>query len=254
MRRVHVVLAVLIVVAVGVIAVGTVVVATGWPTPVKEAPTEEKLEEWFGNLTPPGYAWASRESSDLVLQAVFKLIDHPKEAVPFLRKKLKPVDGPEPKAIDGWVKEYLGDDAKARDAAEAELRKHREDYLVVQKLLQAGQVTESQPLRRRAIAVIRDEPVKEPKDGEYVPDVNFDVPAAGPFYRGADRQFRLELVRADQVSPHRENHHRTQRALLVLERIGTPEAVEALKEVAAGREGLPATTAAKEALARLKAK
>ena len=50
-----------------------------------------------------------------------------------------------------------------------ELRKHREDYLVVQKLLKAGQTTESQPLRRRVAAVIWNEPVKEPKEGEAEP-------------------------------------------------------------------------------------
>ena len=226
----------------------------------RKPPTEEQLAEWFGNLT--GLAGDNSPAlplarEDRVLHGVLNLIDHPNEAVPFLRKRLKPADGPEAKVIDGWVKDYLGDDAKARDTAEAELRKYREDYLVVQKLLKAGQATESQPLRRRVAAVIWNEPIKEPKEGEAEPPaIQFRPLWAIRFFQSQKRSGSVRSIpdNASELAPFDSEIPCTRRALLVLERIGTPEAVAVLKEIASGREGLPATVAAKEALERLKAK
>jgi hypothetical protein len=219
-------------------------------------PTEEQLAGWFDDLTP-GLVLVSQDSSDVVLMGVFHLIDHPKEAVPFLRKKLKPVDGPEAKAIGGWVKDFLGDDAKARDTAEAELRKHRDDFLVTQKLLQAGNATDSQPLRRRIAAVVWKKPIEEVKEGEAEPPpIAFRPLWVTRFVYSQRRSGSTRSItdNASELAPFDSEIPRARRALLVLERIGTPEAVEALKEIAEGRAELPTTVAAKEALGRLKAK
>lgn len=234
----------------------SVLLATVGVAADKKPPTEEQLEEWFNNLTPANPSWPS-DRSEVVLQSVFSLIDHPKEAVPFLRKKLKAADGPEAKVIDGWIKDYLDDDVRARDAAELELRKHREDFLVMQKLLRAGKATESQPFRRRVAAVVWKKPIEEVKEGEAEsPPIQFHPLWAIRFFQSQKRSGSARSItdNASELVPFDSEIPRARRALLVLERIGTPEAVEVLKEVAGGREGLPATIAAKEALERLKAK
>lgn len=235
----------------------------------KKPPTEQQLTEWFIDLSgrpdpdkEPHQSdwWVPAE--DRVLRGVFGFLDHPKEAVPFLRKKLKPADGPDSKAIDGWVKDLLGDDAKTRETADVQLRKHREDFVVLTKLLDAGRATESQPSRRRVVAVIQNEKLTEPKEGGAEPlPIEFRPSTLIQFRRqltlgtrSGPPQARYFASDADSYDPFRYDLPRARRAFLVLERMGTPDAIDVLKMVAEGRAELPATAAAKEALERLKAK
>lgn len=232
-------------------------------------PTEEQLTEWFHNLT--GHVDPDKHNDpadwnvtkeDRVLRGVFGFIDHPKEAVPFLRKKLKPADGPDAKTIDGWIKDYLGDDAKKRNPADEQLRKHRGDYLVLQRLLDAGRATESQPIRRRVVAVVQNEKVAELKEGEgeplpieFRPAVWIDIRRQlNSGKRSGPPQARYFAEDAGDYAPFRNELPRIRRTLLVLERIGTQDAIDVLKMLAEGRAELPATVAAKEALKRLEAK
>lgn len=147
--------------------------------------------------------------------AVWRLVYGAEDSVPFLRKKLPPAAVPEP----GQVRKLLADldsgDYRTRMKADAALAAHGELVL--------GQLEEA---------------VRQ-----------------GP---GLEKLTRLQSLIARARAAARplgtDNRMARWRTLEVLERIGSPEATQVVRELAAGAPRAGLTTAARDVLARLEAR
>jgi WD40 repeat protein len=140
-------------------------------------------------------------------QAIWALGDSPKQALPFLKERLKPVEEVDPKQIRQLLADLDSDQFASREKAAKELAKLGERIHPALRKVLEGQPSEEVRTRLKAI-------LEEPA-----------VPSGETL--------------------------RTLRAIQVLERIGTDEAREVLKKLAAGAEGARETQEAKETLARL---
>lgn len=80
------------------------------------APTDKELAEMWNNLTR-----ADDEGTKKAFQIICRLIQHPKQSVPFLQGRLKPVPAPDAQRVEAWIAELNSDDFSKREKANAEL-------------------------------------------------------------------------------------------------------------------------------------
>lgn len=145
--------------------------------------------------------------------AAWKLTTIPAKALPFLKKRLHPVRAPDAKKVDRWIADLGSEQFAVRETAAQELKK-----LGLQAEPAFRRALESKPpleLRRRIDALLAEA-------------------------RLTDRG----ILRDHEVL-------RTLRAIIILERIGSPEAGAFLQTLASGAAGARATREACEALQRL---
>lgn len=144
-------------------------------------------------------------------QSIWQLAGTPKQSLPFLQKRLRPVPVPDAKRISQLLADLDSEDFKVRTTAHEELEKLGETAAAA--LRATAEKTPSAEVGRR---------VKELLD-------------------------KLKTARRTP-SPERV---RVLRAVEVLEHIGTPEARQILKGLAEGSTGAQLTQEAKESLGRL---
>jgi WD40 repeat protein len=155
--------------------------------------------------------WASLAGEDAAQadRAIWMLVERARQAVPYLRERLRPADRADPQRVAQLVHDLDSGRFAARQQATQELeRLGPVSVAALEHLLQAKPSLEA---RRRAEAI-------------------------------------LEKLEGGVPSPEQL---RTVRSLQVLERIGSPEAQEALKSLAAGAPGAWLTQEAKAVLERL---
>ncbi len=144
--------------------------------------------------------------------AVWSLVNTAPDSVPFLKKQLPPAARPDPERVKGLLASLDSDEYELRAKAQAELERHGEFVLAeLEAALKGKNSLDKQRLLEKSFAAAK--------------------VAARPF--GTPEKMRQS------------------RALEVLERIGSPEARQVLRDLAAGASGARLTVAARSALARL---
>lgn len=217
---------------------------TGTTAPLKPDPAAatRRMEALWVDLEK-GNAEASR--------ALLKLADHPKETVVFLRDKVTPL-----KVSPERVRELLGDlgseDEKTWKKAFEELG-YYDPRLAIDLATLMTDVTES-PTRQRMVAVLSG---RNPKDLE---GKTVSVRPVGNegfnFFDGSGSwwaEHRVDRLNAGWLNGGMKKWTRATRAVILLEHIGTPEAVDILKNMATGHPDAHPTKEAKAAVERLAA-
>jgi hypothetical protein len=158
-------------------------------------------------------AWAGLSGEDAAgaQKAIGKLVLAQRQAVPFLRERLRPVMAPDPRQLANLVANLDSEDFETREKASAALAELAE---------LAG------PQLRKKLA-------------------------EGPSAEGTRRIKVLLERLADPLGTPPPQARRARRAVEVLEQTGSREAREILKELAGGAESAPLTRDAKAALERL---
>jgi WD40 repeat protein len=183
-----------------------------WDVPGPDAKGRPAVEDVTAATAAELWKDVSGEDASRAWQAILTLAASPKEAVPFVRKQLKPEAAPEAKQVAKWIADL-----------DAEAFQERED--ATEALVRAGAAAE--------------DAVRKALGGK----------------PSAEARQRLEFIvskMSGSLGPNMEDVRAT-RAVEVLEKIGTPEARQALEEAAKGAEG-HLTAEARSALARLKAR
>jgi hypothetical protein len=234
--------------ALGVAALGAV---AAWCPAVAAAPVrpdpaaaEKQMEAWWADLEK-GEAEASR--------ALLRLADRPKEAVDFLKKKLKPltIDAERVKALLA----KLGSDREDVWKPAFEELEYFDPRLAIDLATLMTDVTGA-PARQRMVALLSGRPA-ESLAGEKV-----DLRAVGQdgfnfFAQGKGSWWAEHKVSRINSAPWgnlKKKWTRATRAIILLEHIGTPEAVALLKGMATGHPEAHPTKEAKEALERVAGK
>jgi hypothetical protein len=210
-------------------------------------PTAARLERLWADLASHDEARAAR--------ATLGLAANPKESLPFLAERLRPVKV-DAAAIAKLVKQLDSDDFDTREAAGREL-----EYLgkFAKAALEKHLTDDSSTEAKRAIRVLID---KMPGDEK--------APPPPPKIKGRSVSIRSGNGDIDIIidgkpldlgayvpklpPPPPTGWARAARAAAVLEHLGSPEARRLLERLADGEADAPPTRAAKEALERLKNK
>lgn len=236
------------------------------PEPVRLQPTRiapdgakgqgevSKLYEQLGEEYP----------AEVVLRAGLKMAATPETTVAFLNEYAKPVILDE-KAIDGWVKDVAEDDEAKQAKAAKELAPLVTLPPVSRRLLEAIKATEVDDSRRRLARVLLRLWDDENPDARIGPNTQIVVAVPpdgranvlytnsgngqGPYHKITISD--VEVSAAKPLFVPGDPHVRHTRAVMVLEHIGTPEAVKVLKQLASGHDDVQLTVVAKAALKRL---
>ncbi len=212
------------------------------PQSVTVAANQSQMDSWWIDLEK-GEAEASR--------ALLDLCDHAQEAVPFLKDKLRPLT-----ISSGQVKALLlklnSPDEHLWKPAFAELE-YFDPRLAIELPELMERVTES-PARQRMVEVLSE---REPGS---LKDKQIDLSPVGDgfnfFSQGVGSWWaepKVSKINSYRWSTFKRKWTRAQRAIVLLEQIGTPEAASILKAMATGHPEAVPTKLAKDSLARLKA-
>ncbi len=227
------------------LALGAVCATSAAQEPAKK--TAARLEKLWTDLASADEARAVR--------ATLGLAANPKEALPFLADRLRPVKV-DAASIAKLVKQLDSDDFDTREVAGREL-----EYLgkFAKAALEKQLADDSSPEAKRAIRVLID---KMPGD-EKAPPLSPKIMGRSVSIRSGNGEIQIiidgkPLDLAAYVPklppPPPVGWARAARAAALLEHLGTPEARRLLEKVADGEPDAPPTKAAKEALERLKNK
>lgn len=225
--------------AVGVVFLGAVGSAA-------EPPTDDTVMESL---------WADLEKSELeASRALLKLADRPNEAVAFLKEKMRPL-----KTRPGEIRALLlklGSDKEAVWKAAFEELDYFDPRLAIDLETLMEKVTEA-PARQRMVAILSNNSAARLKllDGSTI-NLKKTGQEAFNFFDG-----RMSWWAEDKVSrigsnsgSDRKKWTRAVRATVLLEHIGTPEAVTIVKEMATGHPEAEPTRVARETLMRMRPK
>ncbi len=274
------------VVAVLALAVGAVAwVAAGAPQepPAKEPPvTGLPIQPWEhgankmnmvrGEADAGERLWADLYRDEPpALRAALDLAASPKMTIPLFQKNLKPLKTDKAE-VKKWIAD-LGSEKEAEwkpayvaldyyepvlvmppDEAWAEARSHRAQHRLAALLT-------GQPSVMGVIDPVRENPsdlnVVRRGDGFRVVIWSenpfrkpFDPPARGPGRGAGDKEASEYPVATRVTDVRRPAWVRAVRAIVILDHIGTPDALAILKEMAGGHPDAPPTVLAKEAVAR----
>src|SRR5438105_3288329 len=202
--------------------------------------------------------WAELLSTDeaKAARATLGLAANPKEAVPFLKERLRPVKV-DAVSIAKLVKQLDSEEFETRGMASREL-----EYLgkfakvVLEKQLADTESAEA----KRAIRVLID---KMPKDEKAAPPAAPKIMGRNVSIQSSNGEIKIIIdgkpldlsgYAPPPPQPPPASWARAARAAAVLEHIGTPEARQLLEKLADGEADAPPTKAAKESLERLKTK
>ena len=175
----------------------------GMSIATSKALTAEQLDGLWSDL--------AGEDAAKAYQCIWQLASAPKQSLPFLQERLRPIPAPDAKRISQLLADLDSEDFKVRTAAHEELEKLGE--------------AASAPLR------VATEKALSPEVSRRVKEL-------------------LNKLKTERRTPSPERL-RVLRAVEVLEHIGTPEARQILKKLADGAAGAQLTQEAKEALGRL---
>jgi hypothetical protein len=202
-----------------------------------------------------GY-WADLENDETAAtRALLKLADHPKEAVSFLKTKLKPF-----KISSGEVKALLlklGNENEALWKPAFEELEYSDPRLAIDLQTLMDRYTEI-PVRRRLVEILSGFPPDTMKDRE-----DFQIRQIGTGFNFSAKnatgvrgswwaEHRVELINSRGFRGNlKKKWTRAVRAIVLLEHIHTPDAVAILKDMAGGHPEAYPTKVAQEALAAL---
>jgi hypothetical protein len=193
--------------------------------------------------------WADLEKEEAAAsRATLDLVDRAKEAVPFLKDKVKPLRMTSGQAKALLLKLNSADEHLWKTAFE-ELD-YFDPRLAIELPEMMERVTQS-PARQRLVEVLsrRDAGSLQGKEIELKPvgeGFNFYTPGEGSWW-AEPKVARINAARWGNSKP---KWTRAERAIVVLEHIGTPEAISILKAMATGHPDAKPTLVAKEALGR----
>jgi hypothetical protein len=232
------------------------VVAPVRPDPV----TPKQMEAWWADLAGDGVK---------TTQAVLALYARPKETVAFLKDKLQPLKA-DKEQVKKWLAALGSDKAEVWKPAFEKLR-YFDPRLALDLRKIPDQLT-TPAARQRLGAIMADEPAESladlkvktqvlgfQQDGKpiaswglyfYCYSANPQNQKPGPPIRVISCASNITTVGDARHSP-RSSWTRAARAAVLLEHIGSPQAVAILKDMAAGHPDALPTRTAKEALARL---
>jgi hypothetical protein len=226
--------------ALAITALGVVASAPAGPD---EAATAKSMETW----------WSDLETGDAAAcRALLKLSARPNEAVPFLKGKLKPlkIDAERVKAL----LEKLGSDKEdVWKAAFAELE-YFDPRLAIDLETLMNEVGDV-PARQRMVEVLSGRPAgsleENPVDLRSVGENGYNFVSQGGSWWA---EHRVERLNSEVWVNQKKKWTRAVRAIVLLEQIGTPEAVAILKAMAGGHPEAQPTRVAVEALDRIAGK
>jgi HEAT repeat protein len=219
-------------------------VTLGLPAGRADSPPAARLEQMWADLASDDASKSAR--------AVLGLAARPKETVPLLRERLRPVKA-DPKRVAGLLAQLDSDDFGKRESATRELEymgKYARTHL--EKALKDSTSAEVKQRVQRLLKQIEDDNAK---------------PAGPPAIRGGAVsvsningmiEIKINGKKLDLTPRIIEKRgplpawSRAARAAAVLEHIGTAEAIKVLVALADGEKDALPTRAAAEALKRLK--
>jgi hypothetical protein len=230
----------------------------------------------FGALCPPGAAqepakkpdektaarleklWADLASADeaRAVRATLGLAANPKESLPFLADRLRPVKV-DAASVAKLIKQLDSDDFDTREAAGREL-----EYLgkFAKAVLEKHLTEDTSPEAKRAIRVLIE---KMPGDEKAAPPPSPKIRGRSVSIQSGNGEIQiiidgkpldLSAYAPRLPPPPPTGWARAVRAAAVLEHLGTPDARQLLEKLAGGEADAPPTKAAKEALERMKNK
>ena len=226
---------------VAIIGVLSLIAAAGEKEPVKAAAgaDDKQFEDWWKNL---------EEEEAVASRALLKLSARPKAAVAFLKQKMKPLkidnDG-----VFALLDKLASDDDAVWKPAFEELEYFDPRLAVALEALMLD-VTDS-PARQRMVEVLSGRPA-----GSLMGDVNLrKVGDDGFNFFGGNgswwAEHKVERINSFAWANPKKKWTRAVRAIILLEHIGSPEAVAILKEMSTGHPDAQPTKTAVEALARI---
>jgi hypothetical protein len=229
----------------GLVSAGLAVHAAAAPVPAGAANAE--LDALWADLAKEE-AVASR--------ALLKLAAKPKEAVPFIKEKLKPlkIDEKRVRALLG----DLGSDKEVTWKAATEELEYFDPRLAIDLPTLMDDVTGAVP-RARLVAILSGD-----RTAESLLKANMPITLGRhggqngeePYYNFRQKgswwaEAKVERINVAIWGNHRKYWTRAVRAVVLLEHVGTPAAGSVLTDLATGHPDAQPTKAAKEAVARL---
>ncbi len=199
---------------------------------------------------PMDALWADLEKGDAeASRALLAMSDHPGEAVAFLKEKLQPlaIDAEKVRALIEW----LGSDDEAVWKGAFEQLEYFDPRLAIDIETLMNQ-NPANPTRQRLVAVLSGR-VPGPDEGKEIllrkvgEGFNFFEVGRGSWWA----EPRVARLNAGPGGNPKKKWTRAVRSIMLLEHIGTPEAVAILKAMAAGHPDAQPTKVAAEALARV---
>jgi hypothetical protein len=214
-----------------------------------EAPADEAVMELL---------WADLEKPELeASRALLKLADRPKEAVAFLKEKMKPL-----KTRPGEVRALLlklGSDKEEVWKAAFDELDYFDPRLAIDLETLMEKVTET-PARQRMVAILSGYSLNFMDSPNFMEGKKIELSKAGRGsfnFRSEGRSWWAEPAVSHLNQPggnERRKWTRAVRAIVLLEHIGTPDAVAVVKEMATGHAEAEPTRVAQETLKRLEKK
>jgi hypothetical protein len=195
--------------------------------------------------------WLDLEKEELdASRALLKLYDRPKDTVAFLEKKMKPlnIDEEQVKALIDW----LGSDKEEIWKPAFEQLEYFDPRLAID--LETLMATVKEPTsRHRMVEVMSGREANQLEDKEIelrgVGDgFNF---FAKPNFGSWWAEHKIVRINSFGRNNTKKKWTRAVRAIVLLEHIGTPEAIAILKDMATGHADAQPTNVAKEALKRI---
>ncbi|HEY2253811.1 MAG TPA: hypothetical protein VGH74_22205 [Planctomycetaceae bacterium] len=227
----------------GMLGVFLLVAAAGdqQKEPAKAAPaaTDKQFEDWWNNL---------EDEEAVASRALLKLSARPREAVAFLKTKMKPLKIDNDAAF-ALIDNLASDDEKVWKPAFEELEYFDPRLAVALEALMLD-VTDS-PARQRMVEVMSGR-----TPGSLEGEVNLrKVGDDGFNFFGGNgswwAEHKVERIGIYAWANPKKKWTRAVRAIILLEHIGSPEAVAILKEMSTGHPDARPTKTAVEALARI---
>jgi hypothetical protein len=208
-----------------------------------EPPTDDKMMESL---------WADLEKSELeASRALLKLADRPKEAVGFLKEKMKPL-----KTRPGEIRALLlklGSDKEEVWKAAFEELDYFDPRLAIDLETLMEKVTET-PTRQRMVAILSNQSDFRLKwiEGKKIDLMKTGQDGFNFFSENGSWWAEHKVSRINLHAAYdRKKWTRAVRAIVLLEHIGTPDAVAIIKEMSTGHAEAEPTRVAQETLKRM---
>jgi hypothetical protein len=218
------------------------VVVIAAATPFEAIPDDGAWEAWWADLE-------GREAD--ATRALLKMSARPNEAVTFLKARMKPLKI-EPDAVRALLAKLASEDEKIWKPAFEELE-YLDPRLAIDLEDLMNEVTEA-PARQRMVEVLSGRPAGSLEDKTV--DIRRLGQGDGFNFFSENGSWWAEHVVArinhNTFASTKKKWTRAVRAIVLLEHLGTPEAIAILKDMTSGHASAQPTNAAKESLRRIR--